>query len=89
MPYVYTLNLKGGKKYVGYTNNLNKRIDNHFNGYGAKVTQQYKPISVNNIKKCRNIHTAKKCETYTYYDMKQKYGKNNVKGAGNTSRFKK
>ena len=43
--YVYLIKtLKGfiNKSYVGYTNNLLKRIDNHNNNLGAKSTKGYK-----------------------------------------------
>ena len=41
MYYVYLLKSKGIKTvtYVGYTNNLNKRIDLHNSGKGAKFTR--------------------------------------------------
>ena len=85
--YVYSLNLKGGKKYVGYTQNLDKRLDAHFSGRGAKVTQQNRPISVNHIQKCKNVENAKKAETIVYTNMRNYYGSNKVRGAGNTKRF--
>ena len=47
--YVYTLNLKGGAKYVGYTENPKKRLSQHFSGNGAQWTQKHQPISVNSI----------------------------------------
>ena len=40
--YVYLLLSLGGKKpitYVGYTNNLSKRLKSHNNGTGAKFTR--------------------------------------------------
>ena len=39
--YVYMLQSKGAKSvtYVGYTNNLNKRITQHNNSKGAKFTR--------------------------------------------------
>ena len=43
--YVYLIKtLKGfiNKSYVGYTNNLLKRINNHNNNLGAKSTKGYK-----------------------------------------------
>jgi len=84
---VYTLNIKGGKKYIGYSSNPEKRINDHFNGRGAKVTQECKPISVHSINKCSSVQTAKNAERIVYNNMKNYHGKNNVKGAGNTSRF--
>ena len=43
--YVYfikTLNGFKNKSYVGYTNDLSKRINNHNNNLGAKSTKGYK-----------------------------------------------
>tara|TARA_X000001036_G_C20133831_1_gene584425 strand:+ start:61 stop:318 length:258 start_codon:yes stop_codon:yes gene_type:complete len=43
--YVYLIQTLEGflkKSYVGYTNNLIKRIDNHNNNLGAKSTKGYK-----------------------------------------------
>tara|TARA_B100000686_G_scaffold275590_1_gene294200 strand:+ start:308 stop:556 length:249 start_codon:yes stop_codon:yes gene_type:complete len=43
--YVYllkTIKGKAKKTYVGYTNNLNKRLYNHNNNKGAKSTKGYK-----------------------------------------------
>jgi predicted GIY-YIG superfamily endonuclease len=86
-PSVYTLNLKGGKKYIGYSSNPEKRINDHFNGRGAKVTQENKPVSVHSVNKCSSIKTAKNAERIVYNNMKNYHGTNNVRGAGNTSRF--
>ena len=85
--YTYSLNLKGGKKYVGYTTNIKKRLNQHFSGNGSKVTQECKPISINRIQKCRNVNTAKKAETIIYKKMSNYHGKNKVRGAGHTKRF--
>ena len=42
--YLIVSNLKNNKKfsYVGYTNNLNKRLNLHNTGKGAKSTRGYK-----------------------------------------------
>ena len=85
--YTYSLNLKGGKKYVGYTTNIKKRLNQHFSGNGSKVTQECRPISINHIQKCRNVNTAKKSETIIYKKMSNYHGKNKVRGAGHTKRF--
>jgi predicted GIY-YIG superfamily endonuclease len=85
MAYVYTLNLENGRKYVGMTSNLNKRINDHFNGNGAKWTQKYSPISVNSVKKVSDVSCAKKLETKIYNKMKDYHGIEKVRGAGHTS----
>lgn len=85
--YVYTLNLKGGAKYVGYTENLNKRLNDHFTGNGAKWTQKHQPISVNSVQKVSSVAYAKKLETNIYYKMKEYHGASKVRGAGNTKSY--
>jgi predicted GIY-YIG superfamily endonuclease len=90
---VYSLNLKGGKKYVGMTKPgpvvngktpLDRRLLQHFSGNGAKWTQKHQPVSVNSVQKCKSLSTAKKAETIVYYKMKDYHGKANVRGAGHT-----
>lgn len=83
--YCYSLNLKNGKKYVGYTTNLNQRMKSHFSGQGAKATQKHTPVSINHIQKCTNTTNAKKAEQIVYKNMAKYHGKGNVRGAGNTN----
>ena len=85
--YTYSLNLKGGKKYVGYTTNIKRRLGQHFSGNGAKVTQECRPISVNHVQRCKSVKNAKKAETIVYNNMKKYHGKTKVRGAGHTKRF--
>jgi putative endonuclease len=85
--YTYSLNLKGGKKYVGYTTNIKRRLGQHFSGNGSKVTQECRPISVNHVQRCTSVKNAKKAETIVYYNMKKYHGTNKVRGAGHTKRF--
>ena len=40
---IYKMNLKGGKKYVGKTTDVDRRMDQHFSGNGAKVTKKSNP----------------------------------------------
>lgn len=83
-PVVYSLNLEGGKKYVGRTNNYGSRMQQHFSGNGSKWTQQHKPVSVNHAQVCRSNTTAKRAETIVYSNMRDYHGKANVRGAGHT-----
>lgn len=66
---VYVLGLEKGKMYVGYSDDIDKRIAQHYAGEGAKWTKRYKPVKVHfkledatlqdetNITKClMNIH---------------------------------
>jgi predicted GIY-YIG superfamily endonuclease len=82
--YVYTLNLKGGNKYVGYTKNPKERLSQHFSGNGAQWTQKHQPVSVNSIQEVSSVAYAKKLETIIYHKMKDYHGGSKVRGAGNT-----
>ena len=42
---IYKLNLENGKKYIGKTTDVDRRMEEHFSGGGAKVTQKFKPQS--------------------------------------------
>lgn len=85
--YVYTLNLEGGHKYVGFTRNIERRLGQHFSGNGAKWTQKHRPISVNSIQEVSSVPYAKKIETIVYYKMKNYHGSTKVRGAGNTKSY--
>ena len=54
--YVYSLELEGGRKYVGKTDDINRRFDQHFSGNGAKWTKKYKPIGVIVYKNMSDYH---------------------------------
>mmetsp|Transcript_16803 Transcript_16803/g.31834 ORF Transcript_16803/g.31834 Transcript_16803/m.31834 type:complete len:213 (-) Transcript_16803:330-968(-) len=85
--YCYSLNLENGKKYVGYTKDIGRRLKRHFSGRGAKVTQQVKPLSVNHMQRCTSVENAKKAENIVYNIMKNYHGIDRVRGAGHTKRF--
>lgn len=85
--YVYTLNLQGGKKYVGSTSNLERRMQQHFNGKGSMVTRECPPVSIHSVKKCKSLQKAKNAEKIVYHNMKNYHGTDKVRGAGNTTRF--
>lgn len=46
MNYVYILECKDGTFYTGWTNNLEKRIDMHSKGKGAKYTRGRGPVKL-------------------------------------------
>ena len=73
-----------GSQYVGMTENIEKRMNQHFSGNGAKWTQKNKPISINHIQQCRNKDNAKKAETIVYKKMRDYHGMDKVRGAGHT-----
>lgn len=43
--FIYGLNCQHGRKYVGHTNDVTKRIKDHCNGVGASFTAAFKPCS--------------------------------------------
>jgi predicted GIY-YIG superfamily endonuclease len=79
---IYILRLKYQKYYVGKTNSLISRINEHFNSEGSKWTKKYKPLElVETIKNCDDFDEDK----YTLKYM-VKYGMDNVRG-GSFSRI--
>ena len=44
--YVYILECSDHSYYTGYTNNLQKHIDTHNNGKGAKYTKARRPVKL-------------------------------------------
>lgn len=85
--YVYSLNLENGKKYVGMTSNINRRMNQHFSGNGAKWTQKYEPVSINRISEYKSKNEARHAETDVYYKMKNYHGGSKVRGAGYTKSY--
>jgi predicted GIY-YIG superfamily endonuclease len=74
--YVYVWELEGGKYYVGWTENLSRRLDEHMNEEGSIWTKKYRPISVVEI--VRGDKQVEKMKTLQY--MKEK-GFENVRGS--------
>ncbi len=44
--FVYILECSNGSFYTGYTNNLEKRYQEHCEGKGAKYTRSFKPLRI-------------------------------------------
>jgi cellular nucleic acid-binding protein len=73
---VYVMKLASGKYYVGKTDNLDQRIEQHMSGRGAAWTRKYKPISVEKtIKGASPFDEDKITKEYM-----SKYGIENVRG---------
>jgi predicted GIY-YIG superfamily endonuclease len=73
---VYVLRLQRGKYYVGKTDNVDQRIDQHMSGRGAVWTQKYKPISVEKVlKNASHFDEDKVTKEYM-----AKHGIDNVRG---------
>ena len=77
--YIYKLNLQGNKKYIGKTNNIDRRINQHFSGNGSKVTKKFKPIDGEVIDVTYGYLANDIEHKHTENNIK-KYGYNNVRG---------
>ena len=77
--YIYKLNLEYGKKYIGKTQNLDKRMNDHFSGNGSKVTQKFKPINGEVIDETYG-YISSEVEHYHTEQYIKKYGYKNVRG---------
>ncbi|MFO7815202.1 MAG: GIY-YIG nuclease family protein [Halanaerobiales bacterium] len=67
MHYVYIVECADGTYYTGYTNNLNRRIEEHNRGEGAKYTKGRRPVELVYSKKFNSKSKAMKRE----YKIKQ------------------
>jgi cellular nucleic acid-binding protein len=76
MSTVYVLRLSSGKFYVGKTDNVDRRFQQHVSGSGPSWTRKYKPIAIE--KTIRNASPFEEDkETKEYMN---KYGIDNVRG---------
>ena len=67
MHYTYMLECKDGTYYIGYTNDLEKRIKAHNEGKGAKYTRGRGPVKLAYYEEYEDKSTAMKRE----WEMKQ------------------
>jgi predicted GIY-YIG superfamily endonuclease len=81
---IYKVECEGGKKYIGKTANIDKRMDQHFSGNGSKVTQKFKPKSAEVIDSCPGFFSDKLEQKHTEKEIK-KHGYNNVRGGKYTN----
>ena len=81
---IYKVECSGGKKYIGKTANIDKRMDQHFSGNGSKVTQKFKPHSAEVIDSCPGFFSDKLEQKHTEKEIK-KHGYNNVRGGKYTN----
>jgi len=73
---IYILKLTNNKYYIGYTNDIAKRINEHFEGNGSSFTKKYKPIQIIKIIKEIQVNNV---DQYIFKYMK-KFGIDNVRG---------
>ena len=73
---VYVLRLEGGRYYVGKTDNVMNRYQQHLSGSGSAWTRKYKPIS---LEKCiENVSSFEEDKVTKEY--MSKYGIDKVRG---------
>jgi predicted GIY-YIG superfamily endonuclease len=73
---IYVLKLEGGKYYIGKSNNVMNRFQQHLNGTASAWTKKYKPISVE--KTIENVSTFEEDKVTKEY--MSKYGIDRVRG---------
>ena len=73
---VYLLKLANNKYYVGYSVNMESRIDAHFRGEGSAWTRAFKPLKVQETHENKD----KAYETQLTLEYMRKYGWQNVRG---------
>ena len=76
MSTLYILQLEDDKWYVGKTDDIHKRFEQHKSGKGSQWTKMYKPIKIERTQPITSIHD----ETTTTLDLIKKYGVENVRG---------
>jgi predicted GIY-YIG superfamily endonuclease len=76
MEFIYILKLKNNKYYIGKTQNVENRYEQHLNGNGSSWTKKYKPISI--IKQIKS--TSQFDEDKYVKEYMSKYGIENVRG---------
>lgn len=74
---IYVLELNEGYYYVGITENLNQRLDNHMKGNGAWAVQEF---GFKNLIEVR-VNGSKEMERDVTLEYKDKYGWDRVFGA--------
>jgi len=82
--HIYRINCEDWKKYIGKTNNIDRRMQQHANGNGAKVTQKFKPNSYQIIDEVPG-YFSNRAEQYHTDENILKYGYQNVRGGKYTN----
>lgn len=80
MGIVYILRLSNQKWYVGFTRDLEHRLEVHKNGEGASWTKLHKPIQLTAV-----VYGDKSTERQITLDLMIEYGWENVRGSAWTN----
>jgi hypothetical protein len=76
---IYKMNLQNGKKYIGKTIDIDRRMNQHFSGNGSKVTKKFKPISGEVLDEVPGLFSNEIEHEYTEQYIEE-YGYENVRG---------
>ena len=82
--YIYRLYLDDSKIYIGKTINIKRRIEEHFNGGGSKVTQKFKPLNYEILEVCDGFFSNEVEQKHTKENIRL-YGYENVRGGKYTN----
>jgi len=81
---IYKLNCSNGKKYIGKTTDIDRRINQHATGNGAKVTQKFKPKTFEVVDSCPGFFSDE-LEQYHTEENITDHGYENVRGGKYTN----
>jgi predicted GIY-YIG superfamily endonuclease len=73
---IYILRLEGGRYYVGKSDNIQKRYQQHLNGSGSAWTKKYQPVAL--LKTIENVSSFEEDKVTKEYMAK--YGIDKVRG---------
>lgn len=67
MHYVYVVECRDGSLYTGYTTDVDRRVDEHNDGAGAKYTRARRPVELVHVERYESQSAAMSRE----YEVKQ------------------
>lgn len=76
---IYEIKCTDGKRYIGKTTNMDRRMRQYFTGNGAQVTRKFAPVSATQIATC-NGYFSNEVEQQITEEKIHKYGYGNVRG---------
>jgi len=82
--YIYKLNLANGKKYIGKTIDVDRRMNEHFSGRGSQVTKKFAPKSAEVVDETWGYFSTELEQEHTE-DNIDRYGYKNVRGGHYTN----
>ena len=81
---IYKLDCKNGKKYIGKTTDIERRLNEHFTGNGAQVTKKFAPYRAEILETIPRYFADEAEQEHTDQNI-NKYGYNNVRGGKYTN----